>query len=255
MRKSTTSARMMKKRSRGIPKPLFQSVQFPALITTSNTLYQVGRDSTCFSCTLCLVLRSFVSLSRSLCGHKSRSCLYQVHGFSFYLHTFLFSVSLKFSLSLWSPSRLSASWPTQTLNPHTDVITAKHHFIRAVCEIHGKLVSPQVKHMHRNVPQQKPFVSRLFQWVEYISQEYDKEGNMLMLSFDEGSVSFHVSNSVTSCWVWADKLSYRLSKLFSFSHFRYPLWCVNKNMSVSFHVLRSSRQYFFFCSDVNWSLN
>lgn len=100
MRKSTTSARMMKKRSRGIPKPLFQSVQFPALITTSNTLYQVGRDSTCFSCTLCLVLRSFVSLSRSLCGHKSRSCLYQVHGFSFYLHTFLFSVSLKFSLSL-----------------------------------------------------------------------------------------------------------------------------------------------------------
>lgn len=41
MRKSTTSARMMKKRSRGIPKPLFQSVQFPALITTSNTVYQV----------------------------------------------------------------------------------------------------------------------------------------------------------------------------------------------------------------------
>ncbi len=66
MRKSTTSARMMKKRSRGIPKPLFQSVQFPALITTSNTLCQVGRDSTCFLRTPYLLFRSFLILSCSL---------------------------------------------------------------------------------------------------------------------------------------------------------------------------------------------
>lgn len=53
MRKSTTSARMMRKRSRGIPKPLFQSVQFPTLTTTSNTLYQVKSClwSLCFSVT------------------------------------------------------------------------------------------------------------------------------------------------------------------------------------------------------------
>lgn len=42
MRKSTTLVRTMKKRSRGIPKPLFQSVQFQALTTTSNMSYQVG---------------------------------------------------------------------------------------------------------------------------------------------------------------------------------------------------------------------
>lgn len=41
MKKSTTSVRTMKNRSPETPKPLFQSVQFPTLIITSNTLYQV----------------------------------------------------------------------------------------------------------------------------------------------------------------------------------------------------------------------
>ena len=45
MRKYTTLGRMMMSRHRGIPKFLFQSVQFPAPITTSNTLYQVGLPS------------------------------------------------------------------------------------------------------------------------------------------------------------------------------------------------------------------
>lgn len=50
MRKSTTSARTMKNRSPGTPKPFFQSVQFPTPIITSNTLYQVESPiiSLCF---------------------------------------------------------------------------------------------------------------------------------------------------------------------------------------------------------------
>lgn len=79
---------------------------------------------------------------------------------------FLFAYFLVFCLTVSfssSSSRLSAlPWPTQTLKPHADVITAKHHFIRAVCEMHVKLFRPQVKHMHGNVPEQRLFVSRTF---------------------------------------------------------------------------------------------
>lgn len=51
----------------------------------------------------------------------------------------------------------------------------------------GKLVSPQVNHKHRNVPQQKLFVSRIFLWLDFITQDYDEERNMLIACFDEGS--------------------------------------------------------------------
>lgn len=169
MRKSTTSARMMKKRSRGIPKPLFQSVQFPALITTSNTLYQVV-----YTALFTHKLSSFFFFPLLLCGHKITLsfCLchvchrYSTHLVSFCIHL-LFSVSLGFSFSLWSSSCVSALWPTHsTLNPHRNVITAKHHFIRVACvrereRFMGKW-SAQVKRMHGNVSQQKLFVSRIF---------------------------------------------------------------------------------------------
>lgn len=55
--------------------------------------------------------------------------------FSFYPHTLLFSVSP--FLSDVCPVSLS-------LSAHTEVVTAEHYSIRAVCEMHGKLVSLQV---------------------------------------------------------------------------------------------------------------
>lgn len=109
MRKSTTSERMTRKRSQGIPKPLFQSVQFPTLITTSNTLYQVKSClwSLCFS----VMYRCPVSACIRFLSHL------------------LFS--LKFILSV--SRSVSALWLTQALSPHTGMIAAAHHFISAGC--------------------------------------------------------------------------------------------------------------------------
>lgn len=73
MRKSTTLARMMKKRSQGIPKPLFQSVQFLTPITTSNTVCQVGTVNLLFSRRHFLFLS--VPLRRSLSGAASLPCV------------------------------------------------------------------------------------------------------------------------------------------------------------------------------------
>lgn len=100
MRKSTTLARMMKNRNRGIPKPLFQSVQFPTLITTSSTLYQV-QTHLCIFADPRQISESFSVL----------------HAHYTSLHW-----ELIIELTTWKP------------NDHAGVITVKHHMIKLVVE-------------------------------------------------------------------------------------------------------------------------
>lgn len=87
MRKSITSAKMTKNRSRGIPKPLFQSVQFPTLITTSNTLYQVSQDIMVFRSSLCVCL----------CLSHARVSVIQSHSVSHFSLWSLYCLFLYFS--------------------------------------------------------------------------------------------------------------------------------------------------------------
>lgn len=128
MRKSTTLARMMKNRNRGIPKPLFQSVQFPTLITTSSTLYQV---QTRLSADLFRQISESFSMLHAHCVTTSpfigtrfvTSYWLQESNFSLTLYQ-----ELVIELTTWKP------------NDHVGVITVKRRMIKRVgvlvCHIH-----------------------------------------------------------------------------------------------------------------------
>lgn len=126
-----------------------------------------GRNWICFLCTPYLIFRSFLNLSLSLCNHKFTLCVCLGHICIKYMDWVSICIlscflSHGFHFLQVHPVCLPYRGPTQTLKPHADVITAKHHFIRAVCEMHVKLFRPQVGHMHGNVPEQRLFVSRTF---------------------------------------------------------------------------------------------
>lgn len=147
MRKSTTLARMMKNHSREIPKPLFQSVQFPALITTSSMLYQVESPPVYLS-------------DHTQCPPACFHCYSPPHvcigcmDLGFCCSICLFSVSLPFPKvpPLFLPlGRLKHIILVQVWLQRS--ITWSELCMRCM----GNWLALQVNHMNRNAPQQKLF--------------------------------------------------------------------------------------------------
>lgn len=147
MRKSTTLARMTKNHSREIPKPLFQSVQFPALITTSSMLYQVESQL--------VYLIDHTQSSPAHCSRLARRVGCMDLGFCCSIYS-VYSIYFPSQTPIpKSSSPVFAPWPSQKHNPRAGAITTQHHLIKAVHEMHGKLVSLlQVDHINRDAPQQ-----------------------------------------------------------------------------------------------------